>query len=167
MFCTWPSDYVFIKKKGPKIYQNSKNGAKIVYTVNCNNLMLFSTVRNQNTRHGEMKLSHIILNSTWPKRLAMVGFCSEALCLYFINRGNKSEWTPLSIKLEEHSVYALSVTQSLKFFHGTKTMTDHLCDRVLIMFRNFVYFAGAFIETLILWLYSFKVDLQSFPSCKF
>ena len=125
MFCTWPSDYVFIKKEGPKIYQNSKNVAKIVYTVNCNNLTLFSTVRNQNTRHGEMKLSHIILNSTWPKRLVMVGFCSEALCLYFINRGNKSDWTPLSIKLEEHRVYALSVTQSLKFFHGTKTMTDH------------------------------------------
>ena len=68
--------------------------------------------------------------------------------------------------MEVHSIYALRVTQSLKFFHGTKTMTDHLCDRVLIMFRNFVYFAGAFIETLILWLYSFKVDLQSFPSCK-
>ena len=36
-----------------------------------------------------------------------------------------------------------------------------------MMFRNFVYFAGAFIETLISWLHSFKVDLQSFPRLKF
>ena len=85
----------------------------------------------------------------------------------FAAKRSASILSTLRIKLEEHSVYALRVTKSLKFFHGTKTMTDHLYDRVLIMFRNFVYFAGAFIETLILWLYSFKVDLQSFPSCKF
>ena len=42
------------------MYQNSKNGAKIVYTVNCNNLTLFSTVRNQNTRHMA-KWNYLIL----------------------------------------------------------------------------------------------------------
>ena len=166
MFCTWPSDYVFIKK-ALKFIKTQRTEWKLStqWIVITSRYSRQYVTKTQDS--GEMKLSHIILNSTWPKRLVMVVFCSEALCLYFINRGNKSDRTPLSIKLEEHSVYALRVTQSLKFFHGTKTMTDHLCDRVLIMFRNFVYFAGAFIETLILWLYSFKVDLQSFPSCKF
>ena len=57
-----------LHQEGPKIYQNSKNGVKIVYTVNCNNtsrysrqyvtktqdmakwnyLILFLTVRDQN-----------------------------------------------------------------------------------------------------------------------